>query len=259
MKPEYVHLPHYFKSIREVEKQLDVTNIKILSTMWKFGPRNLLEVSRRSGIPFTTVYHRVRQLEAKSGRLAYAIPETSKLGMQRVVVLVSAGAAELVTVALKIPNLWRSINPCEGAFTHLSVHSVPIKFLKDFRKYIRQLLTSGLVTRFKIIPTGDHIPTFPNFKYYDIRKKKWEFPWHAWLRTLRKMKPHETLEDPKSYPLLADKKDLLIINELELNVRKTFAEIAPVLGISLRGVKYRYDRRLIPSGLLRHYALDIYP
>ena len=261
MRTEFVELPRYRKTISGVEKQFDATNVKILAAMWRYGPRNLLEVSRRTQIPFTTVYHRVRKLEAKGKRLAYLIPKTSLLGMQRIVVLVSAtaGAEELVTNALKIPNLWRCVNACEGAFTHLSIHTVSINYLKDFRKYLQRLSALGLITRCTILPTGDYIPNFPNFKYYDSRIKSWMFSWETWLSTLKKTRPSEGPEDPERYPLLADKKDILMVKELEKNARKTFAELTPLLEMTLQGVKYRYDRRLGPTGLLSPIGYDIYP
>jgi len=261
MRTESVNLPRYRKSIRDIEKQFDATNVKVLTAMWRHGPRNLLEVSRRTRIPFTTVYHRVRKLEAKGKRLAYLVPRTSLLGMQRTVVLVSAraGAEELVTDALKIPNLWRCASACEGTFTHLSTHAIPINFLKEYRKYLQRLSALRLITRCTILPTGDYVPNFPNFKYYDPRSTSWVFPWDTWLGTLKKTKPQESLDDPEKYQLLADKKDVLMIRELETNARKTFAELTPLLEMTLQGVKYRYDRRLGPSGLLRPIEYDIYP
>jgi hypothetical protein len=57
-----VRIADSFKAVRRVAKELDSTNIKILSTMWKSGPRNLLEVSRRTGklstVNFTLPYVR---------------------------------------------------------------------------------------------------------------------------------------------------------------------------------------------------------
>jgi DNA-binding Lrp family transcriptional regulator len=261
MRTESVNLARYRKGIRDIEKQFDATNVKVLTAMWRHGPRNLLEVSRRTRIPFTTVYHRVRKLEGMGKRLAYLVPRTSLLGMQRTVVLVSARAAaeELLTDALKIPNLWRCVNACEGTFTHLSIHDVPTNCLKDYRKYVQRLSALRLTTRCTILPTGDYIPNFPNFKYYDPRTTSWTFPWDTWLGTLKKARPHESLEDPEKYQLLADKKDILIIRELEKNARKTFAELTPLLEMTLQGVKYRYDRRLSPSGLLKPIEFDIYP
>jgi len=109
LRIEKVRFTDWHKNIREITKQLDRTNVKILSAMWKYGPRNLLEVSRRTGIPFTSVYHRVAKLEAKSKRVASLMPQVSGLGLVRIVVLVSAnpGCEDRVTAALKLPNYWR--------------------------------------------------------------------------------------------------------------------------------------------------------
>lgn len=145
------------KIVTEIIKQLDSTNIKILSALWETGPRNLLEVSRKTGIPFTSVYHRVGKIETKSKRLAAVIPQVSKLGMVRIVLLTTAnpGFEESVTAALKIPNLWRSVNRCEGAFTHLSVHVVPIQFMKHFRTYLKRLSELDLIKQSKVFLAGE--------------------------------------------------------------------------------------------------------
>jgi DNA-binding Lrp family transcriptional regulator len=46
---------------------------------------------------------------------------------------------------------------------------------------------------------------------------------------------------------------------LEKNGRKSFAELAPVLGISLQGVKYHYDKKLVPSGIVKYFGFDVFP
>ena len=258
---EKVRVADAFKAVRQVAKELDSTNIKILSAMWKFGPRNLLEVSRRTGIPFTSVYHRMGKLEAKSGRVAYLIPQVSKLGMARVVVLVTAkaGSEERVLAALKIPNFWWSINPCEGNFTHHSVHAVPAKFIQDFRAYIRHLSKIGLITQYRIITTGEQYPNFPNFRYYNPSANEWKVPWGLWLKALSRVTPTKVIDDPESYAVLAGRKDLVIVKELEKNARRRFADLAPIVGITLQGVKYHYDKILVPKGIVQNFAFDVYP
>jgi DNA-binding Lrp family transcriptional regulator len=259
LKSESIRFPSYFRNILEVEKQLDPVNVKILSAMWKFGPRNLLEVSRRTGLPFTTVYYRVNRLESKSKRVAYLLPQTNRLGLIRIVVLVVArtGYEEDVVRALEIPNFWRSINSCEGAFTHLSTHSVPFDSMDDFKKYASYLSKSRLITELKFIPTTDPIPNFPDFSCYDPKLKQWSFRWSHWLRAAKTLGP-TIIEDPRDYGLHADHRDLLIVKELQTNGRKSFAKLAPLLGISLQAVKYRYDR-LASSGIIKHFEFDVYP
>ncbi len=260
METETVHIADAFVAVRHIARQLDQTNIKILSAMWKFGPRNLLEVSRRTGIPFTSVYNRVGKLEAESGRIAYLMPQVSKLGLTRLVVLVNAKAreADRVRSALKMPNFWWAINPCEGPFTYHSVHAVPVKYLNNFRAYVRELKKVGLISECRTIRTGEQIPNFPNFRYYDVKTNSWTLPWGSWLEALKEIIPRE-IEDPTDYANLVDKKDLLVVKELEKNARKRFADLAPLLGVSLQAVKYRFDKRLVPSGIAKNFGLDVYP
>ena len=257
---EKIRLADWQRGIRETVKQLDKTNVKILSAMGKYGPRNLLEVSRRTRIPFTSVYHRVAKLEAKSTRVASLIPQVSGLGLVRAIVIVAAspGCEEKVTAALKIPNYWRSVNRCEGVFTHFAVQLVPAKALKLFRQYVKRLLDLKLITKSTIILTGEFVPNFLNFAYYNPAINAWTFEWGRWLAVLRR-KPTATIEDPVTYDIRADKKDMLIVKELEKNGRKSFAELAPLLGISLQGVKYHYDKKLVPSGIVKYFAFDVWP
>jgi len=261
MKSEFVQFPSYFKGITETEKQLDPTNIKILTAMWKYGPRNLLEVSRRTGLPFTSVYHRVAKLEEKTGRVTYIIPETAKLGLVRVVVLATAkaGAEQLVSQALMLPNLWRMVNTCEGKYTHLSAHAVPPKFMKDFREYLHNLTKLDLIAQLKVIHTGDTITNFPNFRYYDPTSKRWSFQWTQWLTAIKKLTPDKEIDDPSNYNMLFDKKDLLIVKELEKNARRSLSDLTPMLEMSLPAVKYRFDKRLCQSGVIQHVGFDVKP
>jgi DNA-binding Lrp family transcriptional regulator len=250
----------YLAIEQKILKNLDSMNIKIFSAMWKLGPRNLLEVSRQTGIPFTSVYHRVERIE-REGELAYLVAKLSKLGMMRVVVLATArlGCEEAVTQALRTPNLWQAINSCEGTFTHDSVHAVPAQFINEFREYIHQLSKSGLIRRYKIILTGDYIPNFPDFNYYDPVAHEWTFPWDHWFAEIVSADPKTTIDDPHGYEVLVDKKDLLIIKELEINARRSFAELAPKVGISLHGVKYHFDKKLVPAGIVQNIQFNVVP
>jgi DNA-binding Lrp family transcriptional regulator len=52
---------------------------------------------------------------------------------------------------------------------------------------------------------------------------------------------------------------MLIVRELEKDGRKSFAELAPLLGISLQGVKYHYDKKLVPAGIVKYFGFDVLP
>ena len=249
------------KSIREVSKQLDPTNIIILSTMAEVGPRNLLEVSRLTGIPFTTVYHRISKIESKSAKVVTIIPNVAKLSMIRLVVLVASkpGLEDIVTQALRIPNYWRVIERCEGAFTHHSIQTVPIKFLKAFKDYISTMYAMNLIKSFRIIQTSDSYAIFPDFSSYNSASGEWTFHWDEWFNHLAMGTPTKIVQDERGEPLSVAKVDVEIISELERNGRMNFTDIAERINASPQAVKYHYDNRLVPSGALGQFHFNVAP
>jgi len=235
--------------------------VKIFSAMWKYGPRNLLEVSRRTGIPVTSVYHRIERVESRSGPVVELMPSLSRLGMVRIVALAASrlGYEDVVVNALTAPNLWSAIDSCEGSFTHDSVHSVPYRSVNEFANYLQHLSKNNLVTGLRIIPTGDYVPNFPDFSYYDASQNEWVFPWDKWLLQTIDAKPTASLVDPSSYDTSADKTDLIIVTELQLDARKSYSELAKLLGITLYGVKYHYDKKLVPQRIVTNFQFNIVP
>jgi DNA-binding Lrp family transcriptional regulator len=260
LNTELVEFDDFYTRVFEAAKMLDSLNTRILSEMGVLGPRNLLEVSRRSKIPFTTVYHRVGKLEKRIGRIAWLLPTYSKLGLARLVVIAKArlGAEEQLTRALKLPNYWSSVTRCEGGFTHHSIQCVPIEHLARFNGYLKQLSHLGLVHSFEIIRVGDMLPLNLDFRCYDTAKRIWRFPWNEWYEKLLRLKAAKKIEDPEGYTRLADKHDMFIVKELQKNARTRFSRLAPLLGMTLPGVKYHYDR-MVARGVCKHFAIDVFP
>jgi len=263
LKAETIRLVDTYRGIREISKQLDPTNIKLLTTMSKLGPRNLLEVARHCGIPFTTVYHRIAQIEARSKQVAILIPNVARIGIVRLVVLAAATAGEEreVTEAFKVPNLWRAVERCEGAFTHHTVQIVPRTLLKQFKEYVAKMAELNMVKSYRIIATGDSVPNFPDYSSYNSGTCEWTFDWDSWMRELNDGKqPTKNIEDPKEGPVVnVDKVDLQIIEELEKNARANFTDIARAVNLSPQAVKHRYDSKLEPSGLVSAVQFDVHP
>jgi DNA-binding Lrp family transcriptional regulator len=260
LNTELVRFDDYYKRASEASKMLDSLNTRILGCMATVGPRNLLEVSRRTGIPFTTVYHRVAKLERRIGRVAHLVPNHSKLGLTCLVVIAKAGPGleEQLTKALKLPNYWWSVTRCEGGFTHHSIHSVPVEHLTRFDSYLKQLSRNHLVDNLEVVRVGDILPLNPDFEYYDASDQTWRFAWDKWLEKLMRLKTVKRIDDPTKYTRVADKHDLFIIKEFEKNGRTTLAKLAPMMGMTLPGVKYHYDK-LIARDVCRHFKIEVFP
>lgn len=263
LKAETVGIADSYSGIREISKQLDPTNIKLLTTMAKLGPRNLLDVARHCNIPFTTVYHRIAQIEAKSKQVAILIPSVARIGIVRLVVLAAATAGEEqeVTEALKLPNLWRAIERCEGAFTHHTVQIVPRTLLRQFKEFVAKMAEMNMIKNYRILATGDSVPNFPDYSSYNSSTGEWTFDWDGWMRELNDGKPSKKkIVDPKEESVIdIDKVDLQIMEELEKNARANFTDIARAVNISAQAVKHRYDSKLVPSGLMNAIQFDVHP
>src|SRR4029077_2611435 len=54
----------WYAKLHRTMSLLDEENIKILETMKQHGPRNLQQISRKSKLPYTTVYGRVAKLQS---------------------------------------------------------------------------------------------------------------------------------------------------------------------------------------------------
>jgi len=261
LRTEAVRIYDKYSVIKEVWKQLDPTNIAIFTAMAKLGPRNLQEVSRLTGIPYTTVIHRISQIETKSTEISVLVPKVAKLGMTRLVVLVAAkpGLESTVSQALKIPNYWRVVERCEGAFTHHSIQTVPVKFLNTFKEYISTMRAKNLIKSYRIIETSDPTFIFPAFSDYDSSSGQWIFHWDEWLSELQSRTPEKTIKDPKIEQIRMDMTDLKIIAYLQLNGRFTFEEIAKKINVSSQTVREHYNKKLIPSGVVDEFDLNVDP
>lgn len=261
LKTEVVSIVEFYQRVWNLTKQLDSTTIQILKAIEKLGPRNLLAVARHAKIPFSTVYNRIGKLEAIDGPISFAYLDTSKLGLAVFSVLTSArpGYEANVTEALKMPKYWRMVSRCEGGYSHDSVHYVPFKHIKAFQQYLKELVGSGLVLKNTVLAVGNHVPNQINYDYYDPRTKRWKFCWDTWLKHLTRQRPTSTIEDPTAYEVRVDKRDLEILRQLQNDGRKSFAELAKPLGITLQAVKYRFDHKLTKDGIIGGFGLNTFP
>jgi DNA-binding Lrp family transcriptional regulator len=117
-----------------------------------------------------------------------------------------------------------------------------------------------LISTHEFTFTGDLTPIFPNFSYYNPRTYEWLFKWDEWLRDLENAPVDIVPETPPSNnPVHYDSIDLHIIAYLELNARFSFSEMASKIGLSPQTVKDRYDTKLVPNGIVKHFEINVQP
>ena len=230
-------------------------------------------IARDTGIPYPTVFARVSRLEKGGGVFrAWANPNHIRIGLSRAMVLISPtpGKDLLAREALKMPGYWIRIIRCMGECNgYYSVHAVPTSSGRDFEQYLEQLVPLGLASTVRIYWMHEQNSSIPNFDYYDPEKGKWRFEWNEWLTSLsddgssRQTKKSVTGNGGLgASPLLAnasfDRKDLIILKELNKDARVKLADFARMFKITLPAAKYRFDR-IKEKGLISEYVIDLVP
>ncbi len=252
----------YFDRIHRVISVLDDENIKIINTMKKHGPRNLQDVSRKSGVPYPTVYTRVNKLESQGLLRTWVYPNFSRIGLSRAMVLLTTtpGRELLAHDALKVPGYWTRITRCTGDCNgYHSLHTVPSSNRQDFEQYIDQIVSSGLASDSRVFWLDEYTSIIPNFEYFDLKKGTWKFNWASWLKALTPpQKPKKKAPGNADAQANYDKNDLLILNELMKDARKKLSEFAKLIGVTLPAAKYRFDN-IVRRGLVQDYIIDILP
>jgi len=140
------------------------------------------------------------------------------------------------------------------------VHAIPEANRSDFQQYFDHLISSNVARDYRIYWLKDQQTSIPNFEYYDVSAGKWRFAWETWLRQLsdhKSSKPAKTGLQKASKPLF-DKKDLVILKELMKNARVTLADLARMLGTTVPGAKYRFDK-IREKGLIQEFVVEFLP
>lgn len=167
----------------------------------------------------------------------------------------------LAEEGLRIPGYWLRIMKCMGECNgYYSVHAIPEANRSDFQQYLDHLVASKVAREYRIYWLDEQHTSIPNFEYYDTSKGKWRFAWETWLRQLsdhKTPKPAKTTFQTRSKPPF-DKKDLIILKELMKNARITLADIAKMLGTTVPGAKYRFDK-IRETGFIQEFVVEFLP
>jgi DNA-binding Lrp family transcriptional regulator len=241
---------------------LDETNFRIIRGIRDNGPRNLQRVARKAKIPYPTVHARVSKLEKEGILRTWASPDYSKIGLIRAIVLLTPtpGMDLLAGEALRIPGYWMRTMTCIGECNgYYSIHAIPEASRADFQQYLDHLVASNVARDYRIYWLDDQHTSIPNFEYYDLAKRQWRFEWETWLRRLSDPKPSRPAEtDLQQLKQSFDKKDLVILKELMKNARVTLASLARMIGTTVPGAKYRFDK-IREKGLTHEFVVEFLP
>jgi hypothetical protein len=181
------------------------------------------------------------------------------IALRKVIVFAESmpGYEELLYQCLKSNDYWLYVSRCIGAPKCVAIYGIPAGKEKDFEEFINKLKELNQISNVDFL----WITCIHNINvtttWFDKKPEVWRFPWESWLKeaqTCRGELPY-TLKEHKDYIQKADWIDIIILKELEKDVRIKLKAIAKMLNMSLQRVKYHYENHVIKEQMFEGYQV----
>jgi len=242
---------------------IDEQNLKIIEALYRLGPRNLMKLSRATGIPKSTLYNRIKKIR-KTGVSVEPLINVSKMGLKRLFVKLVVNSGKLSIVYNIVNNVpWRrkvvvSHEPYDIVFVKFYIPADNNDILK---KFLRRLWTMRLIRDYRVYETHEEFyGLILSSKYVDAENKVVRLPWREWFDSIvfsdawkHHVLPLNILEEPQ-YEIKVDVHDVRILEELEVNAFKDYVELGETLNLSPTTVKHHYVKHLVGYGVLLGYV-----
>lgn len=254
----------YLSRLFNYFKFMDETNAKVLEALGDLGVRNVSLLAKSTNLPNTTVRFRLKKM-MKDGQVLVAInPNLHRLGLAKAFLIANAplGRQDQALETIKNTDYWTYIIRCYGKFDgYCGYFAFPADKMKELEDYMHKAkhLRAFSPSLFFWITNSRVIPR--NFSWYDFERKEWKFQWEEWVNgvLIASDKLTDIIKEPHDYPIMVDKKDLLIIKELQKDESIESKKLAKIVGIAPQSVGFRYYKHILERNLIVDYAVDIYP
>jgi len=245
-------------------KLLDPTNASILKAVGELGARNITLIAKRTHLPVTTVRFRLERMKKAGQVLVVANLNLQKLGLAKAFMVADSylGHQDRLFETIRNTAYWTYIIRCYGKHDGFcSYFAFPASHMKALEEYIQEAenLEAFSNSRFFWSTNTRLIP--PNFSWYDFNERAWNFDWQQWTSDVLNGNNDlpEPIKESADYGVAVDKKDLLILKELEKDETIGFNNLAKIVGISPQSVGSRYSEHILKRSLIVDYDVDVYP
>ena len=244
-------------------QKLSFVDLKILESLAIYGPRNLTKVAKKLGMPPETLHKRFRRLRSQIFLRTHANLYHTNLGLRKAVVFAEAvpGYENLLFECLKQNDFWIAIARCYGMFEGcVSVFTIPKESCRKFEEFLREIKQLGVAKEIHFYWSTCFHSVHSRCNWFDLKSGTWVFKWENWINEIKNQQtklPH-TLVEPKDFPVLADKTDVLILKELEKDATISFENLAKSIGISPQLVRYHFYKHIVERGLLESFEVTVF-
>jgi DNA-binding Lrp family transcriptional regulator len=246
-----------------MRQKLQLTDLRILEGLARYGPRNVTKVARKLGMHAETLRKRLKRLHSQNFLRTHVNVYHTNLGLMKVVVFAEAvpGYEDLLFDCLKQNEFWIAITRCYGMFEGcVGVFTIPKEHSVEFEQFLDYVKKLGVARDIQVFWSTCFHSVHSRCNWFDRQMKTWSFQWDAWIDEVKseRTKLPYTLVDPKDFPLLGDEIDVSMLKELEKDATISLVNLASRLKISPQLARYHYQRHLVEKGLIEGFQVTAF-
>ena len=219
------------------------------------GPR-INEVARRSQQHKESVRYRYRKFFLGKGMTIQATPNYPRLGFTRLIVFAKLAPelesrATAIFTSMSESCFLRSFTRTIIEHEYI-IHVAPPRHLKEECSAVfRRFLEAGLFTECSILEFEEFRNPPMKVEFYNFPDETWKFEWPqpGDEKPTFALKAHEKVQK-------YDRFDLLILKELEIDARRTLAQMSERVAVPVRLLQFHYLNHVEGRNLVRAYRLS---
>ena len=236
------------------------SDIHIVGALGVYGPRNILRISRVLGIPEATIRYRIRRLRRKNLLYLHTNIYHTNLGLKKTLLFTEFNPdyRHHINDFLSIIDFWvyhRRIHGVRNEYH--TIYISPVEHIDELKQFLREMEKLDIIREPLIL----HSTCFHNVNlssdWYDLRQGVWTFKWETVYDEIDNASEDLpfTLEDPRSYPLLGDWHDIVILKELEKDPTISYNTLAEMLDTTPQNIYYHYKNHIIRRRLIEDFQV----
>ena len=268
---------HYFETF----KKLDETDLEIIFTMAKEcpdGPRNVRSIAQKLDLPQQTANYRVLRFEHLELVRFRAVLDEVLLGLVNYAVLATVkpglvyedkkGRAVNAGTFMTCYPVWRLLEDVRGGATHgfFVLYSIPPGKENDLKMFLDKLNNMGCIERLdefcKVTRSHFSLPSLELYRNIVKAVSKGDpvlFDWSKWTDDFDNAREASSIEGiPPKRKISLSHEDIVLLFQLENDLRKKFVDIARSLGEPSAKTAKRY-RNIIRQNLVKSCRVELYP
>jgi DNA-binding Lrp family transcriptional regulator len=226
---------------------------KIKPFVERDGARNVAEIARGLRIPYQTVLFRIKKLYER-GITIHGSVDLNKLKLGRIFVSFRLSpdlekSKEDFFSSLNESSYLTYVARYQVERRFITEFSVPFGHFPQFKRLLRDLEGTGLIYDVQVDELAWRQPLMMRAEYYDNEHGEWDVDWSGLLDVPFHQFP--SVSEPESF----DKLDLLIIKELQLDVRQPLKSIARKIRAEALEVFRHYHNHVLGKKLIQAFLL----